>query len=98
MKKPKRISPDVAVAHLPVADRPYIENYPPLRDWLVRHQARCLSQDAVGEDFWERWRIGVRVVLVEVRAKKGGWDLWTACDSVKVEETFKDAERRLGIA
>lgn len=78
-------------------DKPWIENYPPLRAWLDRHNARCLSQTKDGDGFLERWLIGTRICLIEVRPRNMGWNIYTDSDSPTIVATIRDAETRLGL-
>jgi hypothetical protein len=90
-------------------DRPYVDNYPPLRDWLHERDGSCKWQLPVGDAkepvaYVESWLLtnprrgkgpDVAEVLVVVYANQGGWNLYTACRDGKIETTIKDAEERL---
>jgi hypothetical protein len=84
-------------------DEPYVENYPPLRDWLRQHEARCNWQLPLGPKdapvaYVESWWLGHGgEVLVVVQAQKMGWNLYTADGGNKVADAFIDAETRLGL-
>lgn len=89
-------------------NKPWVSNYPPLQAWLKKHDARCLWQrpmqnDPQEESDWaptayiECWQIALRPFIIVVHANKGGWDLYTACESMKISETLEDAEKRLGL-
>ena len=80
------------------ADRPWMSNYPKLHEWIhEKHEARCLTQDAVGTSYFEKYLVNGRVVLVEVLPNKGGFYIWTMSESNEYAEIFADAERRVGI-
>jgi hypothetical protein len=83
-------------------DKPYIDNYPPLKEWLNKHEARCYWQFPLGDvdnptAFVEQWRIGANVVVVIVRADQMGWDIYLPCKSHMIDETFAEVEDRLGL-
>lgn len=79
----------------PHADKPYISNYPPLDEWLKRHEARCAWQRYDARMNLEGWMIGTRLCIVMVHANGGGWDIFTPSPSLIVTETLRDAEERL---
>lgn len=92
-------------------NKPWVDNYPPLRDWLNKHEARCMWQIPLNErpsDAEHDWApqayvecyliSGRRLVIVVVHANKGGWDIYTDANTNKIAETLADAEQRLGIA
>lgn len=81
---------------------PYVENYPPLREWLHKHEMRCSWQT--------RTMRGAHASMVEhyigpgggqciviVHANGNGWDIFTPCNSTAIDRTFADAELRMGI-
>lgn len=83
-------------------EEPYVENYPELSEWLKRHEARCMWQLPLGDSemptaFVECYLIGRRLLVVVVNARKHGWELYTALDSVLIDPTLIDAEKRLGL-
>lgn len=87
------------------ADKPWIHNYPPLRDWLSKHEARCNWQLPLGNPdrpnaYVESWSFarGTGEILVVVHANQNGWNLYTPHNSLKIDETIADAERRIGLA
>ena len=87
----------------PIEKRPDINNYPPLRDWLHKLEARCMWQLPVGnranpDAYLEMWYgAGLpRPVVVLVYADRMGWELFTPCDRAQVEATLADAEARMG--
>lgn len=83
------------------SDKPYADNYPPLRDWLRKHEARCMWQQRIGgtydepSGYVECWLVGSRECIVTVQARKMGWNIYTACSSPHTVETLADAEARL---
>lgn len=84
------------------SDKPYISNYSPLKEWLDRIDARCMRQIPVGDPkhpsaYLEMWMAASRVFVVEVRSNKNGWNIYTGADTNRADETFADAEARLGI-
>lgn len=86
-------------------DQPWIENYPPLRDWIRKHEMRCVHQIPFGgtkaapEAYLEAWQAPNCAVMVwmVVRSNKHGWDLMTGVSTNSVTETLEDAERRMGL-
>jgi hypothetical protein len=85
-------------------DKPYVDNYPPLRDWLRKHEMRCDWQIPLGdaEDpsvFVECYHAprSAHPIIVCVNANGHGWNLYTPSASTKIDETLADAERRLGL-
>ena len=85
------------------ANKPWVSNYPALRDWLDKIGARCAEQVAVGGSrnptaYLERWIAPTgRVFLVEVRAYQRGWNIFTDTASTTIAETLANAEARLGL-
>jgi hypothetical protein len=84
-------------------DKPYVENYPPLHAWLKKHGAHCNWQVPIGgarkpTAYVESWILrGGREVIVVVRARKRGWDIYTPEQSAGVEETLRAVEVRIGL-
>lgn len=82
--------------------QPDIANYPPLQEWLQRVGARCLRQTPVCEPgkrppaMLEHWAVGGATFVIELRADKRGWDIFTSSPSTLIDATLEDAERRLG--
>lgn len=76
---------------------PRIEDYPPLMEWLVKHNGFCATQDRSGSDTIERWIVGRGVVVIVVRPDGHGWSIYTESSTNVVEEALADAEQRLGI-
>lgn len=84
------------------AQAPYVANYPELRDWLENHNARCVWQLMRGEpdhhtQAVECWAIGKSLAIVVVHADQHGWEIYTAPDTLRVDETLRDAEIRCGV-
>lgn len=83
--------------------KPYLENYPPLRDWLRKHDARCNWQVALGNGpdgpraYIESWqsRAWRGDVIVVVRADQLGWDIYTSCSSNDIDASLADALARV---
>lgn len=91
------------------SDKAYIENYPPLDEWLKKHEARCAWQQPMGGGdpdhkdynpaFVECWvfpKTG-RHCIITVQTRKHGWEIYTPGDSNKIDLTLEDAEKRLGL-
>jgi hypothetical protein len=85
------------------AARAYVENYPPLHEWLKKHEARCNWQVPIaGESsdpaaFVESWAVGRGELILVVRAHQHGWNIFTALPGNGIEESLADAEIRLGL-
>lgn len=91
------------------SNHPYVSNYPPLREWLDKHDARCMWQvpsqekpsdaeyDWVPQAYIECWIVGQRQCIIIVRGNKMGWEIYTDGNTPRIVETLADAERRLGI-
>jgi hypothetical protein len=85
-------------------DKPWVSNYPPLRDFLADNDARCNWQLRLGgtEDepmgFVEQHVFpNGRIAIVVVHARQMGWEIFTPGTSMKVDETLVDAAARLGL-
>lgn len=81
-------------------EKAYTSNYPDLQKWLDDREARCNWQLLRGRldshhEHVESWSIGAHQFIVVVRSHHLGWDVYTACGDIRVDETFADAERRL---
>lgn len=87
------------------SNKPWVSNYPPLASWLKEIGARCLQQTPVGivrggdepQAYFETWMANGRVFLVEVRAMRMGWNVWTSVEANDIEKTLQDASARLGL-
>lgn len=79
-------------------DRPWVSNYPVLREWLDRRNAVCMWQNSDAEQSVEGWAIGAAAFIVVVYARHHGWDIFTSTSSNDVDVTLADAEKRLGLA
>lgn len=90
------------MAKRPVDQEPYVGNYPVLRDWLNQKGARCAWQLMRGPksaptQAVEAWTFpGGGIAIVTVHAEQHGWDIFTPAGTTKIDETFADAESRLG--
>lgn len=82
-------------------NKPWVSNYAPLKAWLDKVKARCLWQTAQGgrdpHTYIEGWQVNGRVVVLIVRANKMGWEIYTGADSIQIDETLADVERRVGL-
>lgn len=86
-------------------DKPWIHNYPPLRDWLNKHEARCNWQIPLGDPdrpnaYVESWTFAGATgeVIIVVLANQNGWNLYTPHTGNKIDDSLIDAEHRLGLA
>ncbi len=92
------------------SNSPYVSSYPPLRDWLDKHDARCMwqtprepkpydvSYDWEPQAYIECWMIaGHQPFILTIHNNKMGWEIYTNGNTPKVSETLADAERRLGL-
>lgn len=84
---------------LDTKDKPYVENYPPLKAWLDEHGARCNWQVPLSkreETFIESWSMpnGYDFIVL-IHAHRRGWNLYTAKQKGEVAATLADAELRL---
>lgn len=83
-------------------DKAWVDNYPPLRDFLCEVEARCDWQLSLGEDgyagYVEQWRTpNGRTMIVTVRSCQNGWDIATPADTNSIAETLLDVRARLGL-
>src|SRR6185437_2567006 len=81
-----------------------VDNYPVLKAWLTkvgaRYQWSSPCSDAAGPlaaTIYHYTIKGAGPFIVLVHPDKHGWNVYTACSSNKVDETFADAEYRLGL-
>jgi len=86
-------------------ERPYVANYPPLNDWLRKHESRCNWQLPLGDPeaptayVESHWLAKAKAeVIVVVRANQLGWDLYTPSRDNSIMATLEDAEKRLGLS
>lgn len=85
------------------AAQPWVANYPALKEWLDKHEARCQQQIPVGgtkeepDRYLEYWLFpsSGKLAWIEVRSGGMGWEIYTAQDSPDIEETLEDADARL---
>jgi hypothetical protein len=81
--------------------KPYVSNYPPLKQFLDKMEARCVEQLPIGNArtpvaYLEKWAApNGRTFVIEVRANRMGWEIYTGIDSGLIAETLTDAESRL---
>lgn len=91
-----------------IKDRPYVDNYPPLRDFLREIGARCNIQLPAGDpddptsyvEQWTAWSAlkGKSVTFQVVVHRDGmGWDIATFADTNEVDETLRVTRERLGL-
>lgn len=83
----------------PHADKPYVDNYPPLRDWLREHNARCEWQVPIGDRespqaYVECWRVYKGAVVLLIQANQNGWEIFSSLNTNKVQESLDDALAR----
>jgi hypothetical protein len=72
-------------------DKAYIDNYPPLRDFLARAEAHCVWQvRGPNKSYLEGWMLGARLVIIQVFPNKMGWQIWTASKSNSASETLAE--------
>lgn len=77
-------------------DRPTIENYPPLAKWLDDNRARQAWSVNVNRDAVVSCHVvGTATVLVLVRSRQHGWELYTPCSSNNIEIALADALARI---
>lgn len=83
-------------------DLPVVGNYPRLQAWLDKHEARPMWSLINGDGLdtaqasVEGWMVrGGAIAILVIHANKQGWNIFTSCDSNKIDETFADAEQRL---
>lgn len=83
---------------------PEVSDYPPLLEWLNKHNAQCawyLSDWETGTKkpvrHIEAWIVRGAIVLVELLSDKRGWNLYTAPNTNDIAKTFLDAEERCGL-
>jgi hypothetical protein len=83
--------------------KPWVSNYPPLKAWLDKIDARCIDQIPVNGPieptaYLEKWGTPTgRMFIVEVRANRMGWNIFTATENGTIAATLEDAEQRLGM-
>lgn len=90
------------------SNKPWVSNYPPLKQWLDEHNARCMWQvpsnpDRGDDPDWapgayiECYLINMHPVVVVVRSNQMGWDIYTTASTPLIDATLMDAEARLGL-
>lgn len=82
-----------------LSDEPTIENYPPLRDWLTKINARCLWQADTQSSLRavEAWSANGAVFLIVLYEQQRGWSIFTDCDTNDIQLALLDAEKRIGL-
>lgn len=86
------------------AHQPWVDNYPPLAEWLKKHEAICLRQlsttpqKSEPDSYLEEWSINGRAFWIEVLDRGRGWEIFTTVDTNSIEDTLEHAELTLGIA
>jgi hypothetical protein len=81
-------------------DEPWISNYPPLHDWLMKNEARCDWQLRYGKGrqgfMLECWRLpGSMPFIVQVFTQSMGWDVFTPSGDRSVDATLADLAERI---
>ena len=96
-------------AKVDTSQMPYVSNYPPLQEWLDKHEARCTFQlpmqcehDRNGEPptaYVEQYLFPKTntLAIVLVHGRKMGWDIFISSNDHEIKSTLEDAERRLGL-
>lgn len=82
------------------ADQPWLENYPPLKEWIDKHGHSCMwDAKTSGDCRVEAWLVQpeLSLVILTIRPFRRGWDLFTSCQSNNIAETIRDANVRCGI-
>lgn len=80
-------------------NEPHVSNYPPLDQWLKKHDARCLWQLMDGPEdrrtrAVEAWQVRTTTVIAVVHRDQHGWELFTTLDTLDIAATLADAEQR----
>lgn len=82
-------------------NKPYVSNYPPLRDWLHKHEAFCQWQLPLGPEdnpnaYVEMWQPsdGWPVVVI-AHHNQFGWEIYTSHPTNDIEATLADADARI---
>jgi hypothetical protein len=84
-------------------NKPWVSNYPVLKNWLEKIGARCMEQNPVGSTraptaYLERWMTPAgRSFIVGVRGNRMGWNVYTDADTPNTDLTLADAEQRFGL-
>lgn len=80
-------------------DEPTLENYPALRTWLDKINAVCLWRyDESSLRSVEAWSANGTMFIIVMYEKARGFDVFTAPNTNRIDETFIDAEQRIGLA
>lgn len=89
-------------------DRAWTSNYPPLQTWIDAHGHQCVWQQKIYPEREKRGEIctvvecwvvrpTMRLVVIVVHPNKRGWDMYTAPDTNKIDETILETNVRLGL-
>lgn len=78
-------------------NKPYTSNYPVLERWLEKNAQVCQWQIKLPHAAVECWLVNGRPVIIIVYANRMGWDVYTALDTNKIEESLMNAESRVGL-
>ena len=84
--------------------KPYVANYPPLAEFLKKHDGHCQWQIPLGGEpeepsaYVEAWIFpGGMIAVIVVHARQHGWEIYTPTASGRIDETLADAAARLGL-
>ena len=93
--------------------KPWMSNYPPLKEWIDKYQEQGKAQvmwqlpypvkphdaeyDWTPNMYVEMWLINARPVLIIIHANGHGWEIYTSLDTVAIDATLLDVERRVKI-
>jgi hypothetical protein len=106
--KTKKVMRKASASTRDYSNHPFVSNYPPLKEWLDKHEARCMWQipshprdegdlDWYPQYYIEGWLVKKRIVVLQIYSNKMGWNIFTDCGSNKVDDALADAEQRLNI-
>jgi hypothetical protein len=90
----------VSKCKIDTSQKPYVENYPALHEWLQKLEARCDWQLPIGpakepHAYVEQWSShSCRPFVVIIYANNNGWNVFTDCADGRVDATLRDAEVR----
>lgn len=91
----KTCKPEHAADH--PSRQPYIENYPPLKAWINRHEDTiCQWQKRIGAKMMvERWIVDGVPVIIEIYGDGHGWNIYTTSPDNTIVHAVADAEDRI---
>jgi hypothetical protein len=85
-------------------NKPWVANYPVLKEWLDKHNAACYHQLPRGDkneprSYVEIWMIpgANQPFIIQVYSNQDGWEIYTSANTTSNDETLADAGRRLGL-